>query len=68
MATYKEIQAHIKAKHGFTVKTCWIAHAKELCGIKTRKPWNRQSNKRCHPCPDDKLSIIKEAFKHFKII
>lgn len=30
MATYKEVQTYIREKHGCTVKTCRIAHAKEL--------------------------------------
>lgn len=30
MATYKDIQKYIKSQHGYEVKTCWIAHAKEI--------------------------------------
>jgi len=33
MATYKEVQEYIKKKYGFIVKTCWIAHVKEMCGL-----------------------------------
>ncbi len=69
MATYAEIQKYIKSKHGFTVKTCWIAHVKELCGLKPKKSWNRKdTNMRCNSCPDDKIGIINEALKHFKMI
>lgn len=32
MATYKEIQQYVKLKYGFTPKTCWIAHMKEMYG------------------------------------
>ena len=69
MATYKQIQEYIKKTHGVSVKTCWIAHAKEICGIPTRKANNRKNvNKRIYPCPDDKLPIIKTAFKNFGMI
>jgi len=37
MATYNQIQEWIKEKYGFTVKTCWIAHAKEICVGLTRE-------------------------------
>jgi hypothetical protein len=66
MATYKEIQAYIKRKHGIAVKTCWIAHVKEMCGLNPRIASNRHSLKeRVNPCPPNKVAIIKDAFKHF---
>ena len=37
MTTYKNIQEWVKMNYGFTVKTCWIAHVKEMCGLKLRK-------------------------------
>ena len=33
MATYKQIQDGVKKNYGFTVKTCWIADVKEMCGL-----------------------------------
>lgn len=36
MATYREIQDDIRSKEGLVVKTCWIAHVKELNGLGTR--------------------------------
>ena len=33
MATYGDIQNYIKNKYGYTIKTCWIAHVKEMCGL-----------------------------------
>ena len=36
-ATYKEIQTWIKSNYGFTVKTCWIAHAKEIYNIPVKQ-------------------------------
>lgn len=66
-ATYKEIQNYVKKKYGKVVKTCWIAHAKEICGLNpTKSP--RRIGKRVYPCPSDKLVWIKDAFKHFKMI
>lgn len=66
-ATYSEIQEFVKKKHGKTVKTCWIAHAKEICGLNPKRSHKRMG-KRVYPCPDEKLIWIKEAFKHFKMI
>ena len=69
MTTYKEIQRYIKRKYRLTVKTCWIAHAKEIYGLNPRVSSRRlDSNKRTNPCPDDKLQMIKDAFEYFKMI
>jgi len=69
MATYRQIQNWIKNKYGFSVKTCWIAHAKEIFGLNPRIAHNRYNPKeRKHPCPKQKLQPIREAFKHFEII
>jgi hypothetical protein len=69
MATYKEIENWVKKEYGFSVKTCWIAHAKEICNLNPRKAPNRQnSNLRTNPCPTDKLEAIKNAFKFYKMI
>ena len=67
-ATYVEIQEFVKEKNGFTVKTCWIAHAKEKCGLNPKKAHNRQGKKRLFPCPDDKFEAIRKAFKHYNMI
>jgi hypothetical protein len=64
MASYKEIQRYVKANSGFTPKTCWIAHVKEICGLAVKRAWNR-SGARMVPCPQDKVAPIKEAFRHF---
>ena len=69
MATYKEIQNYIQTKNGFTIKTCWIAHVKEICSLKPRKANNRISqHERKYPCPKDKIVTIKDAFRHFGMI
>lgn len=69
MATYKQIQEWVRKNYGFTVKTCWIAHVKEICGLEPRKAPNRRNkNKRENPCPPDKIEPIKQAFRHFGMI
>lgn len=69
MATYKQIQEYIKQKHGYTVKSCWIAHMKEVCGLKPKISPNRFSpNSRVHPCPQEKQDDLKQAFQHFNMI
>lgn len=68
MATYKQIQEFIKNKYGYIPKTCWIAHAKELSGIKTNTAANRISDQRTHPCPIDRLPHMQDAFRHFNMI
>jgi len=69
MATYKQIQKWVKDRNGFTVKTCWIARAKEVNGLELKAAHNRYDPRyRLDPCPDDKLSIIRDAFKHFGMI
>jgi len=65
--TYTKIQKYVREKHGFAVKSCWIAHAKELCGLPLRKAWNR-GKQRKYPCPDEKFKNIKEAFIFFGLL
>lgn len=67
MATYLEIQNFVKNRYGYTPKTCWIAHAKEICGLPVRRTHNRMG-KRVYPCPDNKLESIQSAFRHFGMI
>ena len=68
MSTHIKIQDYVKEKYTESIKTCWIAHAKELSGIKVKKAPNRILDERKNPCPPDKLDIIQEALKHFKLI
>ena len=68
MATYKQIEAWVKANHGFVPKSCWIAHVKELCGLPMRKAPNRRGRKRVYPCPEGKRRAIKSALRHFGMI
>ena len=69
MATYKDIQSYIKLNYDCTVKTCWIAHMKSICGLPVRQAYNRKDpEKIVFLCPDSKKDIIKAAFKHFNMI
>jgi len=67
LATYPEIQNYVRKKYGKYVKSCWIAHAKEICGLNPKRS-PRRIGARMIPCPDEKLSLIKDAFRHFKMI
>jgi len=68
MATYKEIQSYIKEKHGWTAKTCWIAHCKEQANLPVRRAPNRQTDTRMVPCPIAKQEAIFTAFRHFDML
>jgi hypothetical protein len=69
MATYQQIQKYIRAKDGFAVKTCWIAHVKSDHGLPMREAPNRISSaKREQPCPPEKRPAIEAALRHFKMI
>ena len=65
---YEEIQAFIKSKEGYVVKTCWIAHVKELNGLPLRTAHNRHGAIRTNPCPPEKRADIEEAFRHFGML
>lgn len=68
LATYKQIQDYIKHNNGYVPKTCWIAHMKEVCGLKPRVAPNRyEANMRTNPCPLVKQDDIKNAFRHFNM-
>ncbi len=69
MATYRDIQDEIKKEHGKAVKTCWIAHVKELNGLSLRVATNRFSlHTRKYPCPDDVRPLIEEAMRGFGVL
>ena len=69
MATYKQIHDYIKETNGYSAKTCWIAHMKEVCGLKPRvSPNRRLVESRVHPCPKEKQNDLINAFKHFNMI
>ena len=67
-ATYREIQAWVKAHYGFQPKTCWIAHVKFKEGLSMRKAPNRRAAERVEPCPPEKAEPIRSALMHFGMI
>lgn len=68
MATYKQIQDDVRSRHGRAVKTCWIAHVKELNGLNPRKAPNRISRARQVPCPVEFQSIIEESMRRLGML
>lgn len=69
MATYPELQEFVKKTYGYTPKSCWIAHMKEICGLHPKVSPNRHSaDKRTNPCPLKKQADIRAAFLHFKML
>ena len=69
MATYKQIQGYVKDKYGYTVKSCWIADMKEICGLPKRVSHRRISlDSKVAPCPENKKEAILDAFSHFTMI
>lgn len=68
MATYTQIQLYVAEKYGWIPETCWIADAKRKCGLPVKDTPNRKSGISVKPCPADKLTAIKEAFRHFKMM
>ena len=69
MGIYERIQGYVKSKYGYSVKTCWIAHVKEMCGLKPRVASNRLNrDRRSNPCPTEKVESIREALRHLGMI
>lgn len=69
MATYKQIQNHVRTQHNFTPKTCWIADVLSSYGLTTRVAANRRDpSKREYPCPIGKRAAIEQALKQFRMI
>lgn len=69
MATYRQIQADVKKRHGRSIKTCWIAHVKELNGLRPRVAPNRYSKtERQVPCPPNIRPIIEASMRRFEML
>jgi len=69
MANYAKIQEYVNNKYSFSVKTCWIAHMKEICGLPLRVATNRQDiSLRTNPCPLDKRGSILSALLELGLI
>lgn len=69
MATYEQIKEYVKKVYGYTPKSCWIAHMKEIYGLNPKAAPNRYSlDIRTNPCPNKKQDDLRNAFKNFKMI
>lgn len=68
MATYRQISDDVRTHSGFTPKTCWIAHVKELNGIPIRRAWNRAGDGRGVPCPPDKRPAVEASFRRLALL
>jgi hypothetical protein len=69
MATYSQIQEDIRIRHSVSVKTCWIAHVKELNGLPLRTAPNRKHpTARVAPCPEAIRPIIEESMRRLGMI
>lgn len=55
LPTYKMVQEDIKSKYNITIKTCWIAHVKEMYGL-IKKNLNRK-----YPCPEQHIEKIAKS-------
>ena len=64
--TYREIRAYVYAHHGFSPRTGWIAHVKELNGLTLRPTHNRHGADRVDRCPPERRTAIEEALRHFR--
>ena len=69
MATYSQIQDHVRILGGRGVKTCWIAHVKSDYGLAKGQAPNRHDPKaRVHPCPPEKRAVIEQALRELGMI
>ena len=69
MPTYRDIQEDIRSRHGRVVKTCWIAHVKELNGLPMKKAPNRISDAvREFPCPESIRPLIEASMRRLGML
>jgi hypothetical protein len=66
--TYAVIRAYIYSRHGFSPRTGWIAHIKELNGLTLRQTHNRRGPTRADPCPPERRAVIEAALRHFGVL
>ncbi len=69
-ATYQAIKDWVKANHGLSVSSLYIAQIKQKYGIIERENYNKAKSEgaRVPQCPPEKEKAIVEALKHFKMI
>ena len=69
-ATYDEIKDYIFDKHCVKVSSLYIAQVKQKHGIIERDCYNnsKKYNPKQPQCPPEKVKLIEEALRHFKMI
>lgn len=69
-ATYDEIKDYIFDKHCVKVSSLYIAQIKQKHGIIERDCYNnsKKDNQKQPQCPPEKVKLIEEALRHFKMI
>ncbi len=69
-ATYDEIKDYIFDKHCVKVSSLYIAQVKQKHGIIERDCYNnsKKDNLKQPQCPPEKVKLIEEALRHFKMI
>ena len=69
-ATYDEIKDYIFDKHCVKVSSLYIAQVKQKHGIIERDCYNnsKKDNPKQPQCPPEKVKLIEEALRHFKMI
>ena len=69
-ATYDEIKDYIFDKHCIKVSSLYIAQVKQKHGIIERDCYNnsKKENPNQPQCPSEKVKLIEEALRHFKMI
>ena len=69
-ATYDEIKDYIFDKHCVKVSSLYIAQIKQKHGIIERDCYNnsKKDNTKQPQCPLEKVKLIEEALRHFKMI
>jgi len=69
MATYRDIQEDVRRRCGRAIKTCWIAHVKELNGLDLRLAPNRRSAAtRAYPCPPEVRPLIEDSMRRLGML
>ncbi len=69
-ATYKEIEEWVQEHYGFHVTNLNIAQVKQKHGIIERENYNKpkSENSRQPGCPEEKVTAIEDALRHFQMI
>ena len=67
-ATYSQIQAFVKETAGFVPKKDWIAHVKELKGLRLRRTRYEPRTNRLEPCPPSKRKAIEDALHQLGLL